>query len=282
MLPNCIINGVAKSGTTSIYHYLKSHHQIFMSERKEINYFSHGKNPSYTTRSVMTPVRTAEEYESYFIGSEGFKVRGEASPSYFSTLGTAAKIKREIPDVKFITTLRNPADRAYSGYLMNVRANNIKENAPNAFSQDKHWVKLGLYYEQLKEYYDQFSSSQIKIVLLEDLKSDKKKVLEDLFGYLEIDNNYTFDSEKIHNAGHVPKNYALHNFIRNNMFIKKTVRPMLPRKFKNFAKQFENLNHKKPATMSDEIRSQLDRYYKEDIEKVQTLIGRDLSSWQTP
>lgn len=281
MLPNCILNGVAKSGTTSMYHYLKCHHQIFMSERKELNYFTPPRTTSDLSRKVLKPISSAEEYESYFVGSENFKIRGEASPSYFSTPGSAANIKSKIPNAKFITTLRNPADRAFSGYLMNIRGNTAIKGDSDAFSKDKHWVKLGLYYDRLREYYDLFSPAQIKIVLLEDLRSDKKKVLEDVFEFLSVDNNYNYESHnKIHNAGKLPKNMLLHNFINNNTFIKKTVRPKIPVSIKKYAKKLESVNYKKPETMSDELRSQLNQYYKDDIDKVQALIGRSLSIWQ--
>ena len=164
---------------------------------------------------------------------------------------------------------------------MNIRGNTANEHDPEAFSADKHWVKLGLYYERLREYYDVFDPSQIKIVLLEDIQSDKKKVLQDIFDFLNVDNNYNFEAlDKVHNVGKLPKNYLLHNFINNNSFITKTVRPKLPKTIKKFAKKLESANYRKPEAMSDELRNRLNDHYKDDIDKVQNLIGRSLSIWK--
>ena len=165
---------------------------------------------------------------------------------------------------------------------MNIRENNTVADAPDAFSKDRHWVKNGMYYDRLREYYDLFDPSQIKVVLLEELQSDAKKVLEEVFDFLNVDNNYNFESlNTTHNAGKIPKNLLLHNFINNTGFIRKTVRPKLPRTIKNLAKKVESINYKKPETMSHELRSQLNDHYRDDIDKVQNLIGRSLSIWKS-
>lgn len=281
MLPNCIVNGVAKSGTTSVYHYLKSHHQVFMSERKELNYYSFGKIPNFQSDKIVQPVRTAQEYQSHFRGAEGYLVRGEASPTYFATSGAAKYIKEEIPNVKLITTLRHPAERAYSGYLMHLRGNAASPNDSDPFSCEKHWVKLSFYYDRLKEYYDQFDSSQIKIILLEELKFNRKQVLLDLFDYLNIDSNYNFASATAaHNSAAQPRNYTIHNIINNNKFINKRVRPLIPRKLKELGKRIEKMNHTQPVKMSDELRYNLNQLYKDDIRKVEELIDRNLDIWR--
>ena len=253
-----------------------------MSERKELNYFSYGMSPNYQAPAkVIQPVRSKTEYESHFSGADHYIIRGEASPSYFSTTGSATRIKQQIPGVKLITTLRNPAERAYSGYLMNLRTGNVKPNDPHPFSADKHWVKLSFYFERLKEYYDQFDHNQIKIVLLENMKSDRKGVLTELFDFLGIDSQYDFSfGDIVHNPASQPKNYLVHNLINNNQLVKKHIRPLIPRRLKNIGKRIENINKTSPVKLPDPLREDLNRLYEDDIRKVEDLTGVSLDTWR--
>ena len=113
MLPNFLVIGSQKAGTTSIYHVLKAHPQIFQPERKEINYFFHEEEYA----------KGENWYRQYFENiPEGVKALGEATPGYIVHPEAPARIHRLLPDAKLILTVRHPVNRAYSQYWDNRRS----------------------------------------------------------------------------------------------------------------------------------------------------------------
>ena len=119
-LPNFLIIGAAKSGTTALYRYLYDHPEIYMSERKELHYFSYPET-SKLTKGPHTykrlSVSTLAEYMTFFDGARDEIAIGEASPSYLYLPGTAERIYQLLPNVKIIAILRNPVERAFSAYM---------------------------------------------------------------------------------------------------------------------------------------------------------------------
>src|SRR6478735_7459449 len=112
-LPNFLLIGGAKCSTTSLYHYLGQHPDIFMSPIKEPRYFGSGSRPV-----TPAPARTRAAYERLFNGVTTERAIGEASPQYLHCADAVDRIADELPDgVRFIVSIRNPAERAYSSYL---------------------------------------------------------------------------------------------------------------------------------------------------------------------
>ncbi|MEA3469299.1 MAG: sulfotransferase, partial [Thermodesulfobacteriota bacterium] len=113
MKPNFFLIGAARSGTTSLHKYLEAHPEIFMSEVKEINYFS---NNRYWEKGINW-------YESHFKTATE-KIRGEASTSYTNyplIKDVPKRLFHYLPDAKFIYILRDPIDRFLSHYLHRIR-----------------------------------------------------------------------------------------------------------------------------------------------------------------
>src|SRR5262245_16436607 len=117
--PNFFIVGAAKAGTTSLHAYLSAHPQVFMPALKEPHYFADFElSPEFD--NFMPVIRDQPAYQDLFRGSQGSTAVGEASPSYLCDPAAAARIKAAIPDAKIVISLRNPVDRAYSHYLMDL------------------------------------------------------------------------------------------------------------------------------------------------------------------
>jgi hypothetical protein len=117
MLPNFIVIGAAKAGTTALYWYLAEHPDVFMSPKKETNYFAYGRDrqgrllygdPEFH----QFPVQSLAEYEELFDGAEGARAVGEASPIYLEAPQTAGRIRELLPQSRLICSLRHPVDRA--------------------------------------------------------------------------------------------------------------------------------------------------------------------------
>ncbi len=126
-LPDFIVVGAAKAGTTALYWYLADHPQVFMSRVKETNYFAYGLGEGghllYGDPELHHfPIRTIDAYERSFEGAGDARAVGEASPIYLECPQSAGRIRDTIPDARIICGLRDPVDRAYSDYLMYLRS----------------------------------------------------------------------------------------------------------------------------------------------------------------
>ncbi len=152
-LPNFIIIGQMKAGTSSLHAYLRQHPDIFMPDVKELRFFSEvisdegdrlRIDDDYRSRRISAgmPV-TFDEYERLFDAATGQKALGEASPGYLNRERAAPQIKKFIPDVRLIVSLRRPSDRVYSHFQMDKRAGRTKGNFAEMFrdSFDEGWVR---------------------------------------------------------------------------------------------------------------------------------------------
>ncbi len=125
-LPNFLIVGAAKSGTTALYAYLRQHPQVYMSPLKEPNYFAHaGQPPQFggpradiLNRDV---VYRRDAYEALFHDAHHATAIGEASPRYLAVPGTARRIKEQASHMRMIAILRDPVERAFSSFVMYQR-----------------------------------------------------------------------------------------------------------------------------------------------------------------
>ena len=293
--PNFIIAGVARCGTTSLYHYLKQHPQIGFPKIKEPKYFSslgivfpHNGPGDHTVDAKI--IKDKKQYFELFADLNNFKAIGEASSDYFYYhKDTIPAIKQELGDVKIILCFRNPIERAYSAYsnlLRDSRESTTFEEAINLEEErleknyDWMWAykKGGLYAEGLKLFQESFTN--VKVILLEDLESDPKSILEEVFEFLEVDQYNNIDvSTKFSHSGK-PKNKFIAKITdRNNKFfytIREAVLKLIPRKIteKIAAKLFQK------DEITPETRKQLQRFFKDDIAQLQQLLNKNLSHWK--
>jgi len=296
--PTFFIIGAAKSGTSSLYNYLKQHPEIFMSPIKEPHFFSFNSS-SKMTRGPGDPIFKAitdlHNYKHLFDGVKDEKAIGEASTSYLYRPEAPTRIKNMLPKSKFIAILRNPVDRAFSAYMHVVRDN--RETAKN-FSEALllensrinagwepiwHFTNVGRYYNQLSRYYNLFDHDQIRVFLYEDLLEDQMKLLYDIFEFLEVDADFNPESLVRFNVSGEQKSGILHklNLLLFNSpnpirrFARKIVPEIWRGNFVNWVRQ-QNLSKRR---IPPEIRKQLTILIKDEIIRLQDLLDRDLSHW---
>ncbi|MFH1842206.1 MAG: sulfotransferase [bacterium] len=284
-LPNFFIIGAAKAGTTALYHYLHEHPDVFMSPIKETNYFAYegeGKQYHYLgPRSrPQFPVTDPAEYQDLFANAGDAAAVGEASPLYLESPVAAARIQAEIPDARIVVSLRNPADRAFSGYLMHVRASRAKWDLENAFPTEAHYVQVGFYHARLQRYFDRFPAERIKVLLFEDLRRDSAAVMRELYSFLGVDPSFTPAVAARHNVGGYPRRRFLHGLL-SNTGLRNKLEPMTPSWLIRRLEQLRRRNYQAPPPFPAAVRSRLLETYREDIVRLQELIGRDLSGWLT-
>jgi hypothetical protein len=295
--PDFLIIGAAKSGTTSLYFYLQQHPHIFMPFRKEPLFFSF-ENTDMSQFYMHTPLRGIKnavvkwsEYQKLFQDAPLTALAGEASTVYLYQPGTAQRIRERIPNMKMIAILRNPVDRAYSHFLhfrrdgyeplpdfldaVKAESQRMKENwYVSYFYRD-----TGFYSRQLKEYYACFPKNQIKIFLYDDLK-DSKALMEQIYQFLEKDPVPPGDYTSRHNISGSVRAPWLYKRILNSTEIKPRLRKVVqPALWSQLKARWEKWMIVPPKPMPLKYREQMLSVYKDDIQELQSMLNRDLSSW---
>lgn len=305
--PDFFIVGAAKSGTTSLYHYLRQHPEIYFSPIKEPNFFSDDIDVSkfssiykrntfldtekyfsnkFLQKLSITFVRNITNYQRLFELGSNFKARGESSTSYLYSNKAAQNIYDYNPQSKIIVILRNPMERAFSHYKMALRSGHTKLKFKDAVEKDlkaknKGWgiselfVDLGLYYDQLMRYYSIFPIDQIKVFLFSDLKNSTEKVLKESFEFLEV-KNVKIEDKTIYNPAKSPQNVWF-NYYLTRIGLKNLLKSLVPESIiysikKSFLRPDKNI-------LSENDFKFLLNIYEEDIKKTANVLNQDLSSW---
>jgi sulfotransferase family protein len=196
-LPNLIVIGAMKAGTTALHRLLGCHPDVFMSEPKELNFFfedevrprSHGSRTGTSARewTAGNRHRGLAWYARHFDGSK--RVRGESSPGYTSPdhAGVAEAIATTIPDARLIYAVRDPVDRAVSQYRHHVREGTERRPPEEALSDERsHYIARSLYHRRLSPFLSHFTSDRITVVAQEDLLRRPHETLHAIFSVLGV------------------------------------------------------------------------------------------------
>lgn len=291
-LPTFLIIGVQKAGTTSIYHYLKQHPQIYMGPKETNFLFQDWEN--YPPENQQTKqVRTFERYCELFENAGDEIAIGDVSPNcLFNYQRSTEAILRYVPNAQIIVILRNPAERAYSDYLMHIREA-LKSKTMDLSEQIKykpkqsHTLRKGLYYLPVQYLFERFSREQIKIYLYEDLRRDSVKFMQDMYQFIGVDPTFIPNVNNKYQVAAVPKVETINRILQKKnpirTFVASTLRLLLPLEKRQAIRSYlikSNYKQKeKSPSLSSELRQELIDYYREDILKLQDLLQKDLSSW---
>jgi len=297
ILPNFLVIGAAKSGTTALYHYLKQHPEIFLSQLKEPRFFAfegqkldfRGPGDKAYRERIITDF---EDYCRLFDGAEKNQAVGEMSPLYLSQPGTAARIARRLPGVKLIAILRHPAERAYSQFLMHRRDGHepLRDFADALAAEqsriENNWLPIwfyrrrGFYFQQLSSYYEIFPENRIMVSLYEDFVADPLRLIRDICDFLGIEKDFAPDMTFRPNVSRMPRSRLLNRILLAPHPVKAALEKILSQNVRDRLRQrLLELNSTRAAPLSEELRRELTDGYRDDILRLQKLIGRDLTHW---
>jgi hypothetical protein len=274
-LPNFLVIGAAKGGTTSLYQYLRQHPDIFMSPMKEPNYFT-DEDQLFGKRSVRSRV----EYERLFDGVRDERAIGEATPRYLNAIGGIGRIHADLPGVRLIATLRQPAERGYSAYLMRFTDSREWAPAEDVLQPGNYQFESGLYYAKLRRYFDTFPRDQIKVILFDDLIARPQETVRSLFRFLGVDPDFAVDTSIRFNTTLSPRFVGLTRLFNATA---KTYARLFPwASGTGLGTPLRRLLLRKRSPIPPELWRRLTDQYRDDIIATGELIERDLSHWLTP
>lgn len=278
-MPNLIIIGGLKCGTTSIHHYLGLHPEIQMSKPKELNFFVAELNWDLGM----------DWYASRF--DDRFKVRGESSPHYTNLPrydGVAERIKTHCPDAKLIYMVRDPIKRILSHWVHATGAGyETREMVPVLSDPNTQYVNRSRYWMQLQPYLERFDRAQIEVITQEELQRDRDGTMRKAFAYAGVDENFTseqFDREWEKSAAKSGDKYQ---------FMEKLIK--LPG-FRSFDRNFDRLPERmrwlvekvvhdpdKPSApkpvLPDDLVETLRGRFGEEVAELQKFAGREFVGW---
>lgn len=298
-LPNFLIIGTAKAGTTSLYRYLRQHPDVFMPEVKEPRFFAYAEEPpamkgpgDARTNRTSGAVYTIEAYRGLFDGVTDERAIGEASPNYLYSATAPRLIHTHLPDVRLLVLLRNPVERAYSHFLHLVRSGREPlrdfgaaldaedERVARGWEWSWHYTRMGFYHTHLTRYLDVFDREQLTIRLFEDFKADPVAFSQEIFRVLGIDDAFVPDTSLRYEKTGVPRSNRFQRFLHNpDNLLRRLSRYVLTEPVRErILTVMKNVNLSKPP-LAPAVRTRLVETFREDVLRLQDLLDRDLSTW---
>ncbi|MBN1630802.1 MAG: sulfotransferase [Thermoleophilia bacterium] len=308
-IPDFIICGAMKCGTTTLHHVLDQHPRVYVA-KGEVHFFDmdsplHHPRFSYfngrewrTPRLEDDPHRYWEWYSSHFAGATADQIVGEDSTLYMLSETAAQRIAAQPKPIRLLILLRHPTHRAYSQYwhmLVNGRA---RYSFEETLRYEPYTVlNRSLYVQQLRSFLAHVERERVKVVLFEDLVADRPAVLREVCGHIGVDyGQLPADSLDIHyNRSRLPRFPGL-QLTMNKLFRGQATLPVGPRvptaltsrvsakvamaKAAHKAYRAVNpLTDRRPPAMRESTRRFLDDYFRKELEGIDELVGR--SVWST-
>ena len=279
--PNLFLVGAPKAGTSSLYAYLTNTEGIYMSPLKEPNFFS---ITIILENSTAKPIRDKKKYLSLFKKGEDQKFLGEASPEYLSDVEAPKLIHEVSPNAKIIISLRDPVERAFSSYFMFKRLGLMKStflNVLNKYLEKKKkglksplgLLEMGLYYEPVNRYLNIFGPKQIKIIIFEEFIKEPKKTMEEVLEFLDIKSSIDNFKEVVYNKYGVPRGPFLRLLLKDKTTFR-IIERFIPTSARKFLKENLLMKNEPKPKINLEARKILVDFYKEDVEKLEKLLGK--------
>lgn len=278
-LPNFLVIGAMKAGTTSLYHYLRHHPQICMAETKEVNFF----NPLRNWR------RGLEWYEKQFQhASDDVVAIGEASTSYTKfpwIRGVPERIVSVLGDVRLIYVVRPPIERMRSHYLHNLATGQEWRPIEEAFSGESMYLNISRYGLQIERYLPYFSLEQVLVIESSSLRDDRVETLRKVFRFLGVDDSWTpslIEHEFYRSVDRNMKPQLIRKMRRISRL--QTIAVYVPEPIKRWKRNLaDELPVKQLDTsrgdLSDELVETIRDSLRDDVAKFRSFVGSGFDGW---
>jgi hypothetical protein len=286
-LPNFMIIGAPKTASTSLYDALQRHPLVFMSTKKEPNFFNVDKNY----------VRGIDWYLSFFSGAAAYPLRGEASVRYLDrSLVAAPRIKElyGLQPLRFVVIFRDPAERAYSGYWQAVRDGTEDLPFEEALAAEERWFRahpntvlvpeterkafhIGRYATHLEPFLDRFDRSCFLFLLTEDFKGDFNAAVLRTFQFLGVEQQMPIERMRSNPAA-MPRSRSLHRFLSTDSGIKSFLKRIMPSGLRSWIRR-SNVREFRYAPLDPGLKNELHHRYFNEVQRLEKMIERDLSGW---
>lgn len=279
--PDFFVVGAAKSGTTALWKCFQQHPDIFVTnkiEYKELGYYSN-----------QYGVINKDRYLKFFIDAKKEQLIGEVCHVYLTSEESAEWIKNDVPNAKIIIVLRNPVERAFSLYnwmVMHGYENDTsfegalkkekeinnnsydKSKLLHSFHQNYDYFNSGLYFKQVKRYYDVFGKENVLVIEYQDFKKHTENTLIDIFEFLNVKPNSIITNQKVNKSKKVLST-RIQYYSRRGLMSKNVKKKI----YKDILQFIMNINviNRRPKKIDSVIKQQLHLDYENDIDLLSDL-----------
>ena len=285
-LPNAIIVGAQKAGTTTLFNLISQHRDVFgPPHMKDFPFFI---NEEKFNRGLNW---FSKQFEK---PNKKVYLHGNVNYLYLHNI-SAKRIKQFIPNAKIIISLRNPVTRAYSAYWYAVKIGmetKTFEEALHLENQRKNkgswgermlltYIDHGFYSNQVQAYLNVFGKENVQVLIFEEWVKNPIEHIRKIYEFLNIDNSFLPNLVKENTSG-IPRIRILQRFL-SSLYLPRPLKKIIPQplKFKIRNKLLKlNIKSFKYPKMEQHVEEYLYSLYKEDIEKLENILGRDLSIWK--
>lgn len=297
-LPDFMIIGAAKSGTTSMHMYLGQHPEVFFPEFKEPNYFAltgetlpkKGPAPPKVIQALIysRSITDFDRYESIFDGAGEGRKLGEASVRYLYFPKAAGRIREKVPDVRCVAILRDPVARLYSHYCMNVQylieplslrdaLDQEEARIADGWGWDWHYAAVGSYADQVERYFETLGRDQVKVMLYDDFVADPQAAFAEVCRFVGIDDGFRPDMSKRGKVASRPRSKVLGRWLHWPGQGRQAMRRLAPWYFTDERlARLEDWNRSPVEKLDAATRRELGPRFRRDIEKLGRVLGRDI------
>jgi hypothetical protein len=270
-LPNFLVIGAPKAGTTSLWRYLSDHPQIFMSTPKELLFFNRNWE------------RGLGWYEQHFEGCGNAIAVGEASPGYTRYpyyQGVAQRIHQSLPDVRLVYLVRHPIDRMVSDYKMFVQHGWERQPIETALFSNAMYLDCSLYAMQIEQYLDTFPRERLLIIKSEGLKEARPATLRRVCEFLGVERNWvptSMDGEL--NVGRQVRTPRKIHPRLTRIPGYKVLSSVAPPLMKQWKRRLTTRQVGPSYHLPVGIRRELESRLRPDIQRLRTYLGEGFNGW---
>jgi hypothetical protein len=301
-LPDFLIAGAPKAGSTALHAALVQHPQLFLSSPKEPKFFlTDGRPPQPEFQRGPGDAHSAQEwiwqrerYEGLFAAAPPGSLKGESTPFYLWDTAAHARIAATVPDVRIIAVIRDPVDRAYSNWTHLwadglepepdfLTACNLEDDRVAAgWAPFWRYLGLGRYGEQFASLYRHLDRDQVYVVRYRELIDAPARTLDGIAGFLGVEPGVVSSipgSNVTSWAGHGVVNSGLRAVVRGGASLGRHVHPTVWRQAQRplLAALQRGPSHR--PELEVDIRRELVARVSDDVALLEELLGRSFQDW---
>ena len=282
-LPNFLIIGAMKAGTTSLYHYLRAHPQVFMSSVKELDFFAHEPNRS----------RSLDWYRRQFAPAEPDSVAiGEASTIYTKYPrfpGVPERIAVQVPEVRLIYVVRHPIERIRSHYQHQVAVGAERAPFERAVFDNPIYLDYSRYAMQIDQYLPHFPRDQMLVITSEDLRHKRLATVRRVYEFLGVEPDYTPPNlyREFYRTGervtYPPLAWRIRRALKRHLPASKRAKELVDAPFAQWLRRVrpekEGARASGAQSIPEEIRDLLVGLLEEDVRRLRGYVGSGFDGW---
>lgn len=282
-LPNFLIIGAMKAGTTSLYHYLRAHPQVFMSSVKELDFFAHEPNDG----------RSLDWYRRQFAPADPDSAAiGEASTIYTKYPrfpGVPERIAAQVPEVKLIYVVRHPIERIRSHFQHQVAVGAERAPFEQAVFDNPIYLHYSRYAMQIDQYLLHFPRDHMLVITSEDLRHKRLATVRQVYEFLGVEPDYTppnLDREFYRTGERVtypPVVWLVRRALKRHLPASKRAKELVDAPFARWLRRVrpgkEGATASGAQSIPEEVRALLVQLLEEDVRRLRGYVGPGFDGW---